>query len=184
MGHSILAVLLGMWFVFEIWLTLVHSFKHEERETFSKWVMFSTLNVSLFGGFIFEGPREAFLESFSLVRYAGLIVIFAGLILRVAAVRQLGASFNVDPQVLPGQKLVRVGLYRYLRHPGYLADLVAFAGLAIVFWNPLSSLLVLLLPTIGILYRIRVEEKILKDAFGPAYKAYRQETSALVPWIY
>ena len=184
MGHVILAGLLGVWFVFETWLTLIHSTKQDKRETVSKWIMISTLNVGVFGGFFFEGARESFFASFSLVRYAGLITIFGGFILRVASVRKLGASFNIDPQTRPDQKLVQDGLYRYFRHPGYLADFIAFAGLALVFWNPISSLLVLLLPPIGILYRIRVEEKLLLEAFGSDYREYCKNTSALIPWIF
>ena len=184
MGHLILAALLSIWIVFETWVTLIHSIKQDKRETASKWIMFSTLNVGVFGGFIFEGARESFLESFSLIRYGGIAVIFAGFLLRIFAVRKLGKSFNIDPQTRPDQKLIQDGLYRYFRHPGYLADIIAFAGLALVFWNPITSLLVLFLPPVGILHRIRVEEKMLLKAFGSDYEAYCKKTSALFPWIY
>lgn len=50
---------------------------------------------------------------------------------------------------------------------------------------PLMSLAVLLLTTIPrIVYRIRVEERIMTEHFGRAWQEYRRRTRALVPLLW
>jgi protein-S-isoprenylcysteine O-methyltransferase Ste14 len=184
LGHLLLAVLIGAWLCFETWLTTVHSRLDANRETTTKWVMSLSFFGGALGGFAFEPARAAFMEPFGAARFVGLLIIACGFALRVTAVRQLGDNFNVDPQVRPDQKLMRQGVYSVVRHPGYLADLLAYIGLAVVYLHPIPSLLVVVVPVTGLLYRIRIEEAMLDDAFGAAYQAYREETSALIPWIY
>lgn len=105
--------------------------------------------------------------------------------LRAWAMHALGECFTRTLTVHEGQELVTSGPYAWIRHPGYLAQLVAFpcaaAGLS-------GSLLpaALLFAALGAAYlrRIRVEEEMLVAELGPAYAAYRERTAKLVPGVY
>jgi protein-S-isoprenylcysteine O-methyltransferase Ste14 len=53
-----------------------------------------------------------------------------------------------------------------------------------VFAGSLHGLLTMsaLIPVL--LYRIRIEERLLTEEFGDAYRSYRDATSKLIPFIY
>jgi len=67
------------------------------------------------------------------IRYTGLILFFAGSILRLAAVFVLGHRDSGIVAVQPDHQLKTDGLYRYIRHPSYTGLLVSMVGYALVF---------------------------------------------------
>ena len=50
--------------------------------------------------------------------------------------------------------------------------------------NWISFAIMLVIPTAALLYRIHVEEIVLRDHFGEEYVTYSRETKRLVPGIY
>lgn len=73
--------------------------------------------------------------------------------------------------------LVTDGIFRYTRNPMYLGFAIAMAGLAILYQGGLSSFaLVALFVLITDRWYIRYEERMLLDAFGAAYRRYRDTT--------
>jgi protein-S-isoprenylcysteine O-methyltransferase Ste14 len=85
---------------------------------------------------------------------------------------QLGDAFSVDPEA---RHLVTRGLYSRIRHPVYLFGDLAYLGalLALQLGWPLVVWLVVALVDIR---RARREERVLAEAFGPEYMAYRSRT--------
>jgi protein-S-isoprenylcysteine O-methyltransferase Ste14 len=81
-------------------------------------------------------------------------------------------------------QLVETGLYRYIRHPGYLGQLLIFFGIALSLSNWVSVLLMLLPVICGYWYRIRVEERFMQEQMGETYRAYQQRTARLFPGVY
>ncbi len=118
------------------------------------------------------------------VQYVGVIVIVIGIILRLFAVFTLGPFFTVDVTIRQDHKLKKDGLYKYLRHPSYFASLVSFAGLGWTFNNWLSLLLIIVAILIVFINRIKIEEKLLIQHFGPEYIEYKKTTKGLIPFIY
>ena len=114
----------------------------------------------------------------------GLVLIVAGLALRWFAILSLKQHFTVDVAIAADHRIVTSGVYGILRHPAYAGTLLSFFGLGIYFMNT-WSLLVLCVPvTAAFLYRIRVEETALTDAFGDEYRTYQSTTKRLIPGIY
>ena len=75
------------------------------------------------------------------------------------------------------------GLYRHLRHPRYLGVQAAALGLALLFrsWIGLG----LNVPLLAVLlFRIRDEEALLRETFGPEWDAYCQHSWRLIPHLY
>ncbi len=128
------------------------------------WVDFVLYPLSV-GLAVWLGPRV-------ILWYVGLSFSFASAILWGPARWQLGEAFSVDPEA---RKLVRHGLYARIRHPVYLFGDLAYLGalLALQVW---TALLIWLIVVLVDFRRARQEERLLAEAFGPEYRAYRKRT--------
>lgn len=113
-----------------------------------------------------------------------LLLLLGGLILRWTAIITLGRLFTPTVSIQEDHRVVQTGLYRFMRHPSYTGLLVAFLGLGFSYGNWVG-LAVLIVPiTAALLYRIRVEERLMKETFGDQYIAYSASTKRLIPGIY
>ena len=116
--------------------------------------------------------------------WAGLLCMTAGLALRFWAIRVLARFFTVDVNIQPGHELIRHGPYRLLRHPAYTGSLMTFLGFGLALGN-VWSLLVLLAPVIlAFVWRMRVEERVLAEAFPAQYPDYARQTKRLIPFVW
>ena len=118
------------------------------------------------------------------LKTAGVIVMVIALIIRWSAIFTLGKSFSSNVAIQDSQQIVRAGLYRFVRHPSYLGLLLAFLAVGLHSRNWISFVIVLVAPTVALLYRIHVEEAALAQAFGEDYAAYSKTTKRLVPGVY
>ncbi len=93
----------------------------------------------------------------------------------------LGRWFRREVTIEPGQRLVRRGPYRVLRHPSYTGLVLIFAGfgLAIGSWVGAAAALVLVLA--GMLPRIRVEESALANSVRRGVHGVRELEGAPGP---
>jgi protein-S-isoprenylcysteine O-methyltransferase Ste14 len=114
----------------------------------------------------------------------GVVVIMLGIVLRQWSVSTLGAFFTVQVQVREGQTVVDTGPYRFVRHPSYTAIITSFAGIGVALENWLSLLALLIIPTIGLVVRIRVEERALLAALGEPYRQFSQSRARLIPKVW
>jgi protein-S-isoprenylcysteine O-methyltransferase Ste14 len=115
---------------------------------------------------------------------AGLLVIWAGLAVRVWAVLTLGGSFSTFVQADAGQAVVTHGPYRWVRHPSYTGLLLIALGLGLGARNWLSLLVCAIVPALGLLPRIAVEESELGRVLGEEYRGYQRTTRRLVPGLW
>jgi len=114
----------------------------------------------------------------------GIAVMLVGISVRWAAVHALGVYFSGKVSVLEGQHVVKSGLYQYVRHPAYAGSLLAYLGMGLAFANWISSVFIFFPVLLAALYRIRVEERVLREIFGDEYDDYSRSTKRLVPRIY
>jgi protein-S-isoprenylcysteine O-methyltransferase Ste14 len=116
--------------------------------------------------------------------WAGIGIMICGIVLRLYAISVLGKFFTAKVHIEKDHALIKDGPYHYIRHPSYLGILIIWLGLGIALANWISILICVVLPPIGILQRIKVEEKELERFFGKQYSDYRKETWAVIPYIY
>lgn len=120
-----------------------------------------------------------------LVLLAGIVLYFPGVILYVWAMTTLGTMFGVSTsrsaQLYEGHRLVERGPYRFLRHPMYLGVVLAALGALLLFrtW----AMAVFAPISFGIILRARREDQLLEEAFGDAWRAYRERVPGWVPRI-
>ena len=119
-----------------------------------------------------------------LISSLGLVLIVIGVVIRWSAVRTLDKYFTVDVTILDDHKLIRSGLFKYVRHPSYLGLLISVLGLGVTMVNWLSTIVMLVPHVVVILLRINEEERALEERFGDDYRAYRHETKRLIPLVY
>jgi len=81
-------------------------------------------------------------------------------------------------------ELIETGLYKYIRHPGYLGFLIVFLGISTALSNWLSIVLMMVPVLVGIMNRIRIEETFLIEQMGEKYLTYQKRTKKLIPNIY
>jgi protein-S-isoprenylcysteine O-methyltransferase Ste14 len=118
------------------------------------------------------------------VQWVGLLVMAFGLLVRYGSIRWLGPMFTRMVQVLPNHRLVTDGPYSIVRHPAYAGLLLFFIGIGLALGDWLSLLFLILIPPVGIIYRIKVEEHALLEAFGEEYRAYMHKVRGLLPFVY
>ena len=97
----------------------------------------------------------------------GIVVVTISAWLSLASLLGLGRSFGVRPAL---RSLVTRGPYRLVRHPMYLAYFLSDIGYNLQEWN-LGLVLIMLAGWASLLYRIRAEERVLRDVRWPGYIA-------------
>lgn len=120
----------------------------------------------------------------SLIAVLGLALLFAGIIIRGTAIHTLGKYFTGTVLIKKDHRLIRSGLYKHLRHPAYTGALLAHLGLGLAFSNWISLGLSVIPFSVAALYRMHVEERALREAFGEAYISYSRGTKRLIPKLY
>jgi protein-S-isoprenylcysteine O-methyltransferase Ste14 len=139
------------------------------------WVM---ITAGFTAGFFLAGPVSHFWLGFGAALFTG------GSIIRWVAIIQLGKEFTVDVAITDNALLKTDGVYEKVRHPAYLGILMIVAGFSAAM-NSFYSFSVLVVPVfLAIIYRIRVEEKVLIAEFGNSYINYMALTKKLIPGIY
>jgi protein-S-isoprenylcysteine O-methyltransferase len=119
-----------------------------------------------------------------LLFWVGLLLMAGGLALRFWAIRVLARFFTIDVNIQPGHELIRRGPYRLLRHPAYTGSLMTFLGFGLALGNGWSLLVVMAPVTVAFLWRMRIEERVLAEAFPAQYPEYARQTKRLIPFVW
>lgn len=119
--------------------------------------------------------------------YPGVVLIGAPLVLiglgiAVWARFYLGRNWSGTVTFKQDHELIVSGPYRYVRHPIYSGILLAVAGTACAIGQWRGALAVVLI-FIAFWYRSRLEERLLNEHFGDAYRRYRAHVKALIPYL-
>ncbi|MEW6508712.1 MAG: isoprenylcysteine carboxylmethyltransferase family protein [Bacteroidota bacterium] len=122
-------------------------------------------------------------NQFQIIRIIGLICFALFSWLQIVAYRSLGDSYAPDIVVLKNHKLQTRGVYRFIRHPQYLGQLLSdlSAGIALMSFVVVPMVLLLELPLFII--RAYEEEKILTNYFKDEYKSYKKKSGFFLPFV-
>lgn len=157
---------------------------HEERGDRSFWLITAGMLVSFYippVEYLYFAPV---LGRSNLTKGAGILLVILGVILFTWARLVLGKFYSGHVSVEQDQKLVQSGPYGVLRHPAYAGYLLMALGICTGYSSlaGLTGTLFVLLP--GLVYRIRVEEKLLEEKFGDKFKKYASRSKRLIPGIW
>ncbi len=114
----------------------------------------------------------------------GLTLVVLGSALFIWARRTLGKFYSGHVSVVEGQPLVQCGPYHFIRHPAYAGYFLMSLGLALGYSSlpGLAAVILLLLPIM--IYRLRLEDKLLAEQFGDEFKKYAAGTKCLIPGVW
>lgn len=114
----------------------------------------------------------------------GLVLMVCGVALRQWAVWLLSGYFTIDVRVHAGQTVVEAGPYRWVRHPSYAGMLLTLAGIGLALGNWAGLVALIVLPSAGLVHRIRVEERALLDGLGEQYRRFAAHRAHLIPGVW
>jgi protein-S-isoprenylcysteine O-methyltransferase Ste14 len=114
----------------------------------------------------------------------GSILALIGLIIRVTSILTLKQQFTYTVTKIENHELIETGLYKIIRHPGYLGQLIIFLGISTCLSNWISVLLMIIPVSLGYLNRINIEEEFMVAQMGQKYLDYQKRTKRLIPKIY
>jgi|SRR5580658_10602746 len=101
-----------------------------------------------------------------------------------SAVRTLGKQWAVAARLVEGHKLITEGPYAYVRNPIYtgMFGMLIATGLATEHW--IATIVAVIIFAVGLVIRVRTEEKLLRAAFGQEFEDYARHVPAVLPGIY
>lgn len=114
----------------------------------------------------------------------GIVLFSVGEALRVWSKVALGRYFTYTVQTSSDQPVITTGPYRAVRHPSYTGILLIVLGVGAVWGNWLGLAVLLAATTIGVRYRIHVEEHALLDDLGDRYRDYTEHHKRLIPFLW
>lgn len=93
--------------------------------------------------------------------------------------RMFGISSGFGATLYQDHKLIRNGPYRYVRHPMYLAVIMAAFGALLIFRTWAMALFAPL--SISVIFRARQEEHLLSEEFREEWRTYYQDVNGWIP---
>ncbi|HQZ14491.1 MAG TPA: isoprenylcysteine carboxylmethyltransferase family protein [Acidimicrobiia bacterium] len=139
---------------------------------------FLILGIQIALGYILVHFASPWTGNISL-RIASFAILIAGVVIGVKALIDLGNSFAVAPAPHEKSHFIAKGIYSKVRHPMYLAVLLAATAYLILGFNTASLLTYI---SIAIFFSVKIiyEDKALKAKY-PDYAEYARRTGALLP---
>jgi len=128
-------------------------------------------------------PATAITSVSVILFWLGILLMYAGIALRLYAIIVLGAFFTTTVAVAAEQPVIEAGPYRLIRHPSYSGILLILLGFGLSLTNWLSLLVIMGCAIIGLSYRIHVEEHVLQEQLGQRYQEYMRRTKRLIPFV-
>lgn len=117
------------------------------------------------------------------LRLGGLLLFLVFSWLQIKSYKTLGQYYSQDIVIIKDHKLVQEGLYKYIRHPQYLSQILADLGIGIALLSYIIIPVVLLIEIPLFILRSKEEERIMSGYFKDVYAGYKKNTKAFIPFI-
>jgi len=162
--------------------------KTNKRDKGTKWLLIINFYACIYLSFFMVGQKglDSVLNTKLpvMVTYPGIILMLAGLIIRLWAVLTLKRSFTLSVQTSKEQHLITTGIYKKVRNPAYTGSMCSLVGTALGLRGGISLAMVLIFSIICYSARIYVEEKALRNHFGNEFTEYEKRTYRLIPYVW
>lgn len=161
--------------------------KRDERKA-AEWTRLALstcgLGVVPFVYVISGWPRSASYPPRVLLFALGVAAAVGALVLFRLTHKALGRMWSVSLQLKEDHRLVTGGVYGRLRHPMYSAFWLMAVAQALLLPNFVAGPAGLV--GFGLLFfsRLGSEERMMEEAFGDEYRAYRARTWRVLPFVF
>ncbi|MCL4547777.1 MAG: isoprenylcysteine carboxylmethyltransferase family protein [Bacteroidetes bacterium] len=120
---------------------------------------------------------------YSALRIIGLIAFVFFSWVQVLSYKSLVKFYAQDVVVMKEHELVEKGLYRFIRHPQYLSQLLSDLGAGVALLSYIVTPVVIFIEIPLFVLRARLEEKILLKHFGDQFVSYKKRSGFMLPFI-
>lgn len=172
---------------FELFLNLRQRSKIKVTTSSDKgslWLLYGLITLGYALSFSIGATKIGRMYPWNIFFAIGMALVVIGFIIRIHSILTLRQYFTYSVAKVENHKLIETGLYKFIRHPGYLGQLMIFLGISISVSNWLSILLMMMPISIGYLYRVRIEEKFMSEQLGEDYLIYQEHTKKIIPLLY
>ena len=114
----------------------------------------------------------------------GLVLMFAGLFIRIISILTLDKYYTRTLVTVDEQNIIKSGIYKYIRHPGYLGTILIWVAAGLAMQNLYVFIAATLLVLTAYYYRINKEEDMLMETFGGKYSEYKKQSWRLIPFVW
>ncbi len=154
---------------------------------------FSITGIVLQGvsyGIVWSIRRAWFTPMFSADKFLEIVSAIVTMLLAIgsvwfcaAAIRTLGGQWSLAARVVEGHKLVTEGPYSIVRNPIYtgMFGMLLATGLAVS--HGIGLVIAIVVFAIGTFIRVRSEERLLREMFGPEFEAYARKVPVVIPFF-
>jgi len=132
---------------------------------------------------IFDRNHIFPLGEYEWIRIVGIIFVIIGFILMNWSAYTLGKQFSIDVTIQKEHELITTGPYTRIRHPRYIGTILFFLWVAGVF-NALISIIIVIILSGVLIWRVIDEEKIMKNEFKDKREIYTGKSWKLIPFIW
>lgn len=122
-------------------------------------------------------------KEFGTLRYVGLCMFIVFSWLQVYAYKSLGNNYAQDIVIMKDHKLITSGIYRLVRHPQYLSQILSDLGAGLALLNFLIVPLVVLVEFPLFILRAINEDKLLEKHFNEEFVSYKKRSGFFIPFI-
>ena len=174
---------------FEVFMSLRQKQKREKEivksgDKASIWILSVFIGIGYLLSFSIGATKIGRIYHWDIFFIIGAILTIVGLAIRIKSILTLKQYFIYTVTEIENHELIETGLYKSIRHPGYLGQLIIFVGISTSLSNWLSILLMMTPVLLGYIYRINTEERFMTEQFGQKYVDYQKRTKRLVPMLY
>jgi protein-S-isoprenylcysteine O-methyltransferase Ste14 len=150
----------------------------------SLWILTLCITLGYLLSFMVAATRVGRMSHWNTWFFIGLALVLTGLTIRISSILTLRHFFTYTVSEVDHHRLIEKGLYKSIRHPGYLGQLIIFLGIPIALSNWLSVILMMIPVLLGYMHRIRIEERFLEKQMGEPYLDYQTRTHQLIPKVF
>jgi protein-S-isoprenylcysteine O-methyltransferase Ste14 len=150
----------------------------------SLWLLYILITVGFVLSFSIGATKIGRIYYWNTLFTIGMALVVIGFVIRIHSLLTLKQYFTYSVAKVVDHKIIETGLYKFIRHPGYLGQLIIFIGISISMSNWLSILAMTIPVAIGYSYRIKVEERFMLEQLGQDYLDYQERTKSIIPMIY
>lgn len=179
------------WFVLVVyWAIQARAVKSTARNEpfvarfFKYWLplMVAVMLLQPIHGYDDSLARLRFVPDTAWLPLIGMAMTWAGVAWAIWARVALGRNWSAVVQVKEDHELIQRGPYAITRHPIYTGLLLAILGTALALgeWRGLLAFAVV---AVSFWFKLRLEERWMREQFGTAYIAYMGRVKALIPGV-
>jgi len=160
------------------------SVTREKPDTFLQKIplVLSILTLILFILGLFRVGTFSYEDSYQTLRLAGLLIYLIFSWIQINAYKTLGDNYSQEVLIHKHHKLVTKGIFKTIRHPQYLSQILMDLGAGIAVLSYLVIPLALIeIPVL--IMRASLEDKLLAKYFKEEFRNYKSKSGFMIPFI-